>query len=654
MKKLLLGGAAVLAIGAGAAMFVTRDTAATHEGLKASSLPPLIPTRAFFAHPNAAQSFSASSDGRLISYLQSSLTGSKTVVKDLTTNKVIAEFPANVQFRRWHPTKPLIRFIFEGHDWEVDPFQPERENWRRTSPNRLSGGWAKNEIATTADQDILTWGKESANDNGHMWLVSQDGLNANKVAEGNAQTLYWVFDETYTSPVLRLDSLDPATTRLFGKQGADWTALIDINVNDQFAPISAGRNDGTILARSSRGRDKVALVSFDTQTGQETVLHENPQTDIGFTTLLSLPNTPDVLRMGVANKDRIALTERGQVFLDILSDFAQPVSLGETVVSASGRYITQAISAQSKPYTFLLIDMEEKSYKILGEAPTARFKEHFVEEQAVTFSARDGLEIPAVLTMPQDVAGPIPFIVYIHGGPAQHAILGYDPETQLWVNRGYGVLSVNFRGSTGFGKEFQSKGFKEFGRAMQDDIADAANWLVSEGLADTDALIAMGTSYGGYSAALAMSRDPGLFDAAIVEFPMLDIEFQSKSYPGFWQSGIHGWWRYFGKVDSADDLELMRMYSPSNRIDELHGPLMILGGLRDQITSVQQVKDFETDAMAAGKDVEVHYFPDAGHGVHLWRDRLRRARLIEEFLAKHAGGRSGGFEFAERAPAFID
>lgn len=150
-----------------------------------------------------------------------------------------------------------------------------------------------------------------------------------------------------------------------------------------------------------------------------------------------------------------------------------------------------------------------------------------------------------------------------------------------------------------------------------------------------------------------MTRDPGLFDAAIVEFPMLDIEFQSRNHPGFWEQGMHSWWRYFGQLGNEDDHALMQQYSPSNLIDQLHGPLLILAGLRDEITSVEQVRDFETKALDAEKVVGVHYFPNAGHGVSHWRDKLRRARLIEDFLAREVGGRSGGFEFVEWAPGFI-
>ena len=633
--------------------FITRNTPASHPVLQESNLPPLIPTRAFYADPREAFGYRPSNDGKYVSLQKASIWGRNIVVQDVATGEEIAEFPIGLSHIRWHPSKPLLRFIFEGHDWEADPFNSEREKWVRTSPIKLSGGWSKSQIVSNENDRILTWGKTNARWPAHMWLVSQDGLEAEKVAKGNQKTNYWVFNGE-NEPVLRVDSLDPATVRMFTKVADDWEKLIDIDLNDAFSPVSNVRSDGTVLVRSARGRDKAALVSLDVRTGVETVVIENPDADIALTTSLTNEPTPDIIRLGFHTQESVALTDRGQTFLDILAEFPQPITLGFTAPTASGRYVAQAVSTQSKSYIYLLIDLEEKSYITLGEFHFRRFKDHLVQEQAVTFEARDGLEVPAVLTMPNDVAGPIPFIVYIHGGPASNVQMGYGHGTQFLVNRGYGVLSVNFRGSDGFGKTFQAKGFKEFGRAMQDDIADAAQWLVDEGLADTNALVAMGTSYGGYSAALAMTRDAGLFDAAIVEFPMLDVEFQSKYHPGFWESGINSWWRYFGKPENPDDLELMRKYSPSNRIEDIHGPIMVLAGSRDNITAVQQVKDFEEAVLKTDKDVAFHYFPNAGHGVRHWRDELRRARLLEDFLAEQVGGRSGGFEFAERAPAFID
>lgn len=633
---------------------LTKNTPVSHLGLRGSDLPELIPTRAFYADPRSEFGYVASHDGTYTVSQKASLLGRSMVVREVASGEQIAEFPVGLSRIRWHPDKPLLRFIFGGHDWEADPFNPKQGNWRRTSPAKLSGGWFLNEYATDAKEPVLFWGRTDLSAAGHMWRVSQDGLDAQRIAEGNSNTRYWVFEEDNTKPILRIDSLNASTQRVFKKTGRAWDVLFDLDLDDVFEPLSPIGETGHLVVRSSRGRDKAALVKLDTNTGEETVLLENSDGDIGPATALTYDEGPDIIRMGFDTLDMVALTDRGEVFLNILADFPQPVSLGYTSATPSGRYVTQAISPQSKSWVYLLIDLENQSYEVLGEFHFRRFQDRLVQEQSVRFQARDGLEIPAVMSMPRGVSGPIPFIVHVHGGPAGVSALGYDHDTQFLVNRGYGVLSVNYRGSKGFGKAFQAKGFGEFGRAMQDDIADAAQWLVEEGLADTDALVAMGTSYGGYSAALAMTRDPGLFDAAVVEFPMLDVEFQSKYHPGFWDNGIDGWRRYFGQLDDPEALSLMRDYSPANRVGDIHGPILIHGGLRDQVTAVQQVRDFEAKALATGKDVTVRYFPNAGHGTQHWRDNLDRARSIEDFLANHAGGRSGGFEFVEWAPGVID
>ncbi|KIN64572.1 Peptidase S9 prolyl oligopeptidase active site domain protein [Sulfitobacter noctilucicola] len=653
-KKVGKVAAFCVAFLAAGAIWSTRDIDARHPVLKAADLPPLIPTRTFYADPTFEWDFVVSGDAQYATVQKSSLLGRKLVVQNLNTGEEIAELRPGISFLRWHPSKPLIRFIYQGHDWEVDPLMPQRANWKRISPVKLPSGWVKNQIATDPDMPILTWGKTSTRAPAHMWLVSQDGQTAQKVAEGTQETVYWVFDED-TAPVLRFDTLDPATGQLLRKTAEGWKPLVEISVNDLFQPLESVAADGTMLARSSRGRDKAAVVRFDTHTGDETVLHMVAETDIGMVTSLAPDGKADVLRLRQDTQERIALSDRGQIFLNQLAKLPQPVTLGQTLHSASGRYVTQLVSGPGLAPQTLLIDLVQGTSKVISDGGgLSKYKEHLVPEEAVRFSARDGLEIPGVMTRPRGVKGPIPFVIHVHGGPALHVSMGQNPFTQLLVNRGYGVLSVNFRGSTGFGKDFQAKGFREFGRAMQDDIADAALWLVEKGIADTDALIVMGESYGGYAAAMAMTRDPGLFDAAIVEFPMLDVEFQSKHYPYTWKNELESWWRYFGRIEHSEDLEMMRKYSPTNRVEQLHGPVLVLAGAQDQITAVQQVHDFEEKVRATDKDVRFHYFENTGHGAVHWRDRLRRARLIEEFLAKHAGGRTGGFEFAERAPAFID
>ncbi len=654
LKKLAMGVAVLCVAVAALTFWATRDVGPSHPVLREAELPPLMPVRDVYADTNYAWDFVASPDARYLAVRRSSVFGRRQVIERRETGEEITELPADILFLRWHPTRDAVRFIHRGDDWEVDLDRPARANWTRISPQKLSGGWAKNKIPTDPDMPILTWGRATTRSVAHMWMVSQDGKTAERVAEGSEDTIYWVFD-TQNMPVLRVDALDPATRQVLRMTPEGWVPLITLGVNDTFAPLEAVAEDGTMLTRSSRGRDTVALVRFDTATGDETVVLIEEGADIGLPTSLGHDGRIDVLRLRSDATERIALTPRGEVYLEVLDALPQPVTLGLTVPTASGRYVTQVVSAPGMAPQVLLIDLERGTSEVLfGGGAMAQHSAALVPDEAVRFVARDGLEIPAVLTRPVGVTGPVPFVVHVHGGPALHVALGQRPFVQLLANRGYGVLSVNFRGSTGFGKAFQAKGFREYGRAMQDDITDAANWLVDQGLADPDALAVLGESYGGYAAAMAMTRDPGLFEVGIAEFPMLDVEFQTKHPPGFWRKELETWWRYFGRINTSTDLEAMRRHAPIHRVDDLHGPMMVLAGRKDPIIAVQQVRNFEEKVAAAGKDVTFHYLANAGHGTEHWRDNLRRARLIEDFLAQHLGGRSGGTELAEWAPSFID
>jgi dipeptidyl aminopeptidase/acylaminoacyl peptidase len=651
LKKIFFTVVALVLLACLSLIYITRDNAATHVALRDGNMPPLIPTYEFYANPRVAYGYAVSSGGTWVTHLQSGLKGLKRVVRKIDSSQLLAEFPSDAGHVRWHPVEPRLRFIWQGHDWEMDIFNPERENWKRISPVKLSGGWVKNSISTSADDREIVWGKSHPRETAHIWLVSQDGLDAEKVGEGNEDTAFWIFNEK-KEPVVRVDSLGDDKRRYFFKSNKNWETLFDVSINDTFWPISDVHSDNTVLMISSRNRDKAALVSFNLETKTEAVVFSNPEADVGNPVYLTHHKIPDLIQQGGLSLEYHALTKTGEVFLQVLSEFEQPVSLGYIAPTASGRYVSVALSPGGKSFVYVLIDLQSGEWQELGEYYFRRYRDQLAKPLEVSFTARDGMQIPAVLTRASDLSVPTPFVVHIHGGPAGYVSREYEHFNQFLVNRGYGVLSVNFRGSTGFGKAFQAAGFRQFGRDMQNDITDAANWLVEKRYADPDALVAMGASYGGYSAALAMTQEPGLFDAAVVEIPMLDPEFQSKYHPGFWKE-IGGWHRYFGDIENDDDLAMMREYSLLQRVDELHGPVLILAGLRDQVTAVQQVRDFEAAAKSAARDVTVHYFPEAGHGFRRWQDMFRRARLIEDFLAEHIGGRSGGYDVVEPLIRFV-
>jgi dipeptidyl aminopeptidase/acylaminoacyl peptidase len=209
------------------------------------------------------------------------------------------------------------------------------------------------------------------------------------------------------------------------------------------------------------------------------------------------------------------------------------------------------------------------------------------------------------------------------------------------VNRGYTVLDINYRGSTGYGKAFQQAGYGEYGRKMQDDILDARDWLIDQGIADPEAIAVAGASYGGYASAMAMTRDPEAFAAGVVEFPMLDVEYQSRFPPLFWGLGIENWYRYFGDPSEEAVREEMKLHSPQYQIENLAEPLLIVAGREDRVVGYAQTKRFVMDAEERNKDIDFLVFDKAGHWLTRWQDKITHARHLEEFLAKHLGGRSG-------------
>jgi len=308
------------------------------------------------------------------------------------------------------------------------------------------------------------------------------------------------------------------------------------------------------------------------------------------------------------------------------------------VNSGGSNHLVAFLSPEAKNYQNILVDLEAEQTSNLGDYVFRRdHLDKIAPTEEVFIPARDGLEIPALLLRPLGVDGPAPMVLEVHGGPASHVEWEYNNFRQFLVNRGYAVLSVNFRGSTGYGRAFQSAAFGQFGRAMQTDLY-AIN----------------GGSYGGYASAMAATDPDGPFAAAIIEHAVLDVEYQMRNNPFAWGLNTYHLERYFGSLDNPADVEDMRMFSPSNRIDSLQIPVMVVAGKRDQVVGFEQSEEFLSRAREAGLEPEEMIFEDEGHGIGRWQNNIRHARRVEEFLAEHLGGRSGGFDYIEIAVEVLD
>ena len=261
--------------------------------------------------------------------------------------------------------------------------------------------------------------------------------------------------------------------------------------------------------------------------------------------------------------------------------------------------------------------------------------------------ARDGLILPSYLTLPKgsDINGDgkadkrVPMVLLVHGGPWLRDVYGYDAHHQWLANRGYAVLSVNFRASSGFGKKFLTAGNKQWGLAMHTDLLDAVEWAVKQGITSADKVAIMGGSYGGYATLAALAFTPTAFSCGVAIVGPSNLETLLATIPPYWEAGKKQMYSRMGDLTTIEGREILRAASPLYKANQIIRPLLIGQGANDP-----RVKQAESDQIVAAmqtKNIPVTYvlYPDEGHGFVKPNNRISFNAIAEAFLGNCLGGR---------------
>jgi dipeptidyl aminopeptidase/acylaminoacyl peptidase len=257
----------------------------------------------------------------------------------------------------------------------------------------------------------------------------------------------------------------------------------------------------------------------------------------------------------------------------------------------------------------------------------------------VTVPSRDGLDLHSYLTLPVGVPPrDLPLVLVVHGGPWTRDAWMYTPAVQLLANRGYAVLQVNFRGSSGYGKAFQKAAIGQFAGKMHDDLIDGVNWAVEQGYADPDRVAIFGGSYGGYATLVGVTFTPDVFAAAIDYVGISDLSNFMRTLPEIARPHLANNWHLFvGNPDDPDQLADMLARSPITKVDQIRTPLLVVQGAND-IRVVQAESDNLVEALRA-RGVEVEYMvkQDEGHGFLNPENVIEMFEAVDQFLAEHLG-----------------
>jgi dipeptidyl aminopeptidase/acylaminoacyl peptidase len=258
--------------------------------------------------------------------------------------------------------------------------------------------------------------------------------------------------------------------------------------------------------------------------------------------------------------------------------------------------------------------------------------------QPISYRARDGLTIHGYLTTPVGLpAKNLPAVLLVHGGPWARDMWGYDPEVQWLANRGYAVLQVNFRGSSGYGKAFLNAGNREWAAKMHDDLIDAMNWLVQQSIADPNKIAIMGGSYGGYAALVGLTFTPDVFACGVDIVGPSNLVTLLESFPPYWAPLKAMFSHRVGYLEKEEDF--LKSRSPIFYCERIQKPLLIAQGANDPRVKQSESEQIVNAMRQSGKPVQYVLYSDEGHGFARPENRLHFYAIAEEFLAMHLGGR---------------
>src|SRR5262249_745354 len=300
-------------------------------------------------------------------------------------------------------------------------------------------------------------------------------------------------------------------------------------------------------------------------------------------------------------------------------------------------YVVSASNDRSMRTEYLYDATTQELTKLADLAPWLDEQE-LVRMLPITYRARDGLMINGYLTLPHGGGKNLPLVVNPHGGPWARDAWGYNPEVQFLASRGYAVLQMNFRGSTGYGRKFWEMSFKQWGKAMQDDITDGVRHLIQEGVADPKRVAIYGGSYGGYPTLAGLTLPPERYACGIhyggVSHPFTLL----GTIPPYWKPFLDMWHEMVG--DPERDKTLLEQASPVFHADQIRVPLLIAQGAKDPRVNVAESDQMVAALKQRGVAVEYILKDNEGHGFHNEENRFEFYEAMERFLAKHLRGKA--------------
>jgi len=402
-------------------------------------------------------------------------------------------------------------------------------------------------------------------------------------------------------------------------------------------PITFTKAGDSLYLLDSRDVNAGRLIKIDIASKDFEVIAEDPQYDVSG--IMIHPDRYEIQAVSFtkARREWQVLDE------SIKGDFQAIAKLDHGEYSVSNRDDADhtwllSFDKDNGPVAYYAYDREIQKGTFLFHHRPVLNQYTLTSMEPISFTSRDGKTIHGYITYPTGKGKTnLPMVLNVHGGPWYRDTWGYNPEAQWFANRGYACLQVNFRGSTGYGKDFVNASDKEWGGKMHDDLVDGVNWAIEQGIADPDKIAIYGGSYGGYAALVGATFTPDLFCCAVDIVGPSNLLTWITSVPPYWSTLRALLYKRIGNPETEQDF--LKSRSPLFKADQIEIPMLIAQGANDPRVPQAESEQIVQALKEKGIDYEYLLFPDEGHGFAKPQNRIKFYAAAEKFLAKHLGGR---------------
>jgi dipeptidyl aminopeptidase/acylaminoacyl peptidase len=616
---------------------------------------PLIPRSAIFGNPVRAAG-RISPDGRYVSWL-APVNGVMNVfvapASDPSQGRAVTrETRRNLQQYFWAPDSRHLIFLQDAggnENFQVHAVPATGGASRNLTPV-ASTVRATIQGVSPLRPDVVLVGLNERNPQFFDLYEINYRTGERRLVQENPGYGGWIVDNQLRARFATQQVAGGATKVFRRTETGTWTEAFTIPTEDLQTTNAIGFNraDNALYWVDSRGRDTAALVRMDPNNGQTQVIASNPRADISNIVVDPRTMEPVAWASNYLRQEWTPLN--GEIGADL--DYLRTRLPGDiNIVSATDDASKMIVSASAaeKPAAFYLYDRGDRNLRLLFETRPDLANYALQPMHPVAIRSRDDMDLVSYLTLPagsdaNNDGRPerrVPMVLFVHGGPWARDQYGYNAVHQWLANRGYAVLSVNYRGSTGFGKRSIESAVGQWSGKMHDDLIDSVDWAIERGVTSRDQVAIMGGSYGGYATLVGLTWTPDRFRCGVDIVGPSNLVTLMESFPAYWRPILQGtFFRHIGDPATPEGRARAMAQSPITRVDRIRVPLLIGQGQNDP-----RVVKAESDQMVAAmrqRNLPVTYvnFPDEGHGFVRPPNSMAFWAITESFLQPCLGGRA--------------